>query len=60
MVLHTLVKLKTLKLTQQIVTGAFINGALLGLGAAAIAATAMRGRGCGLCARDKPTHAPET
>lgn len=37
MILHTVVKLKTLGLAKQVVTGAFINGALIG-GAVAMAA----------------------
>ncbi|MEO0999074.1 MAG: hypothetical protein AAFW69_00475 [Pseudomonadota bacterium] len=42
MVLYVLIKLKKLAFAQQVVTGAFINGALVGLGVAAIAAGAAK------------------
>ena len=60
MLLSTLVKLKTLGLAKQVVTGAFINGALIGAGTAAVAlaaATAAR-RGEMPCARVADTRPP--
>lgn len=42
MALHTLLVLKKIAFAKQVVTGAFINGALLGLGAAALTAVAMQ------------------
>ena len=55
MVLSTFVKLKTIGLAQQVVLGAFINGALIGatvVAGAAIARSARPGTG-GLCGQSK-------
>ncbi|MEL7280288.1 MAG: hypothetical protein AAFY35_05055 [Pseudomonadota bacterium] len=51
MMLSTLIKIKKIGFAQQVVTGAFINGALIGMGVAAgaIALANMRKDG-GMCA----------
>lgn len=41
MVLSTIIKLKKIGFAQQVVTGAFINGALIGMGVAAAGAIAL-------------------
>lgn len=55
MILSTMLKIKTIGLTQQVVVGAFINGALIGgtvVAGAAIASRATSGQG-GLCGKTK-------
>ncbi|MEL6799515.1 MAG: hypothetical protein AAFO80_06525 [Pseudomonadota bacterium] len=53
MILSTMVKLKTLGLAKQVVTGAFINGALIGATAVAAAVVASQARSAqrGLCGK---------
>lgn len=61
MVVSTIVKLKALGLAKQVVTGAFINGALIGatvVAGAAIASRATSGNG-GLCGRPAGSRAPD-
>jgi hypothetical protein len=45
MILHTALKLKKMSLAQQVVAGAFINGALVALAAGFAARQAMKNRG---------------
>lgn len=62
MFLSTIVKLKTLGLAKQVVTGAFINGALIGatvVAGAVIASRASSGKG-GLCGRSDGTRGTGT
>ncbi|MEM1382844.1 MAG: hypothetical protein AAF713_00650 [Pseudomonadota bacterium] len=60
MALCTLVKLKKLSLAQQVVTGAFINGALIGVGVAALALMAASGRRSGQRMCSPAGNGPET
>jgi hypothetical protein len=61
MIVSTLVKLKTLGLAKQVVTGAFINGALIGatvVAGAVIGSRAAAGKG-GPCGKPARASAPE-
>lgn len=61
MALHTIIKLKKLAFAQQVVTGAFINGALIGAGITALAAAAvMNGNRSGMMCGRRSDHAGET
>lgn len=60
MILSTMVKIKTIGLAQQVVLGAFINGALIGatvVAGAAIASRAANGQG-GPCGQGRPCGKP--